>query len=790
MITKLKLVNWRSHLESEIDFSPGINVFTGIMGSGKTSITNAICFGLFGTFPDLQTKKLKIDDVIMSKPHLKDKAEVTVSFALNGDEYSVFRAIERGKGTTYSELRKGEKLIDAPQAQRVTEQIQDLLKIDYELFSKAIYSEQNGLDYFLRLSRGERMKRIDNLLMIDKYEKARSSAVTLKNRINERKLAKQNLIDQVDLQLLETTISEMNLDIKQMKENKKHLETIQKEIKITEEKLEKELKNYEQVERELSDLQQKRKSVGVSIEENQESIEEIKKLLRNRGPKEIKNRLAEVKNQLILYKEQLNNYLTEQEKLISSQSEYNTRIIYLEKDIDRYKSEFQKKSENKKKISTIKLKYGNNPLEVLESERKNMEKINSELTILENRLNDLNNIILQVENLEDECPICNSKISLDKKQHLIYERNSVISEINQNMKAKNIEKEKLQEYIVALEKITGEFILLTYETKDLESIENKLTELESSYREVNTELRKTKDEGDRIKKQISDVQIVVRRFEAEISELDVINSRLDELENRENKVIDHRNKLQEIEKKLLALISEVEKTDAVKLRNLYEESIYRKSELQVKINTTDEIFNEKAKRLKELEDKKHQIKNQVEEIKGLESLMEDLNIFEKALANTQIQLREEFIDTVNHTMNDIWPDIYPYTDFSGIRLAIEEGDYVLQLQDRSSRWIDVEGTASGGERSISALVLRIAFSLVLAPQLKWLILDEPTINLDSKAIEDLAETLRNRIGEFVSQVFLITHDKTLENASTGELYRLQRDKGTDGTTILEKATDI
>ena len=106
----------------------------------------------------------------------------------------------------------------------------------------------------------------------------------------------------------------------------------------------------------------------------------------------------------------------------------------------------------------------------------------------------------------------------------------------------------------------------------------------------------------------------------------------------------------------------------------------------------------------------------------------------------------------------------------------------MQLLERTGKWVNVEGIVSGGERSIASLALRIAFSLVLAPQLRWLILDEPTHNLDQNAVEDLAETLRERIGEFVDQVFLITHDEKLENAVTGSLYRLEREKEKDGVT--------
>ncbi|NCS70893.1 MAG: hypothetical protein GW780_01850, partial [Candidatus Aenigmarchaeota archaeon] len=198
------------------------------------------------------------------------------------------------------------------------------------------------------------------------------------------------------------------------------------------------------------------------------------------------------------------------------------------------------------------------------------------------------------------------------------------------------------------------------------------------------------------------------------------------------------------------------------------------------------IILERENRRKDCQIKIQQAEKQKEEIKLLESLVLGLKIFEKALEKTQTQLRENFVDTVNYTMDQIWPDIYPYKDFGSARLGIKERDYILQVQSSSGEWIDVDGIVSGGERSIASLALRIAFSSVLAPQLKWLVLDEPTHNLDSKAVEDLSETLKTRVGDFADQVFLITHEKTLENAVTGQLYRLSRNKELDDFSRIEK----
>jgi len=146
---------------------------------------------------------------------------------------------------------------------------------------------------------------------------------------------------------------------------------------------------------------------------------------------------------------------------------------------------------------------------------------------------------------------------------------------------------------------------------------------------------------------------------------------------------------------------------------------------------------------------------------------------------------------VNGAMGELWEDIYPYGDFTGIRLEVEGGersaDYVLQLRDRAGNWVSVEGLASGGERTDACLALRIAFAIVLAPALSWLVLDEPTHNLDAEGIQELAVVLRERIPEVVRQVLLITHEERLEAAVSGYLYRFSRDKDADQPTKIEQA---
>ena len=116
MITRIRLRNWKSHMESEFGFSKGMNAIVGIMGSGKTSIMQAISFSLFGTFPALQARRVGMDELIMKRPQLMNEAEVELGFAVGGKSYSVLRVIRRENGTVKAELREGGRLLETPRA--------------------------------------------------------------------------------------------------------------------------------------------------------------------------------------------------------------------------------------------------------------------------------------------------------------------------------------------------------------------------------------------------------------------------------------------------------------------------------------------------------------------------------------------------------------------------------------------------------------------------------------------------------------------------------------------------
>ena len=199
MISSIELRNWKTHLNSRFEFGQGTNVLVGTMGSGKTSVMDAICFALFGTFPALQQRRVSLQEIIMSRPNEMENASVKLGFEYGGKNFEVERTI-KNKGSSEAKLYEEGKFVAGPKPGDVNEAIEKSIEIGYNLFSRAVYSEQNQIDYFLRLSPGQRKEKFDELLELDRYEKARSNAVTALNRLRGIAEDKKKLVQEQEKQ--------------------------------------------------------------------------------------------------------------------------------------------------------------------------------------------------------------------------------------------------------------------------------------------------------------------------------------------------------------------------------------------------------------------------------------------------------------------------------------------------------------------------------------------------------------------------------------------------------------
>ena len=657
MITGVKMQRWRSHMDSVFTFDRGTNALIGIMGSGKSSVLDAISFALYGTFPSLKAKKLSLDDVVMSSPQEMKSAFVEVSFSADGKNYSVSRTIEKKKGTK-ADLREGGKLIETGPSP-VAKSVSDILKMDYELFSRAVYSEQDRLDFFLTIPKGQRMRIIDNLLKIDLFEEARQNCVSVSNRFDAKGRDERKLLDDI----------ERGVDIMREKTLEEEINRSAEERKVLEDDIGRKRSELKSIEKETLELEEKisnAEAIKVSIGREEGALEALKKEIGSlridavRSPKELEEAVLGIENMI--------------RKLSSLETDARSEIGSLnlrKKELDN----------SKEKISGM-----------------------------------------------SKCPVCLRELDEAHKGTLGLEFDN--------------EKDRIERRLAHLQ-------------KEASNIHGKRATLEKERTSLEAEMRKSlQSERDMLRK---------GTIQGDITRL-------------ENSVVGKKRELQSLDSgwQREALRDKLSERESL---------IKQESALSERLRSLKSMLSEKEASLKIIRERKALMDGMRGEIETLALLVSELKSFNSSLVSTQEELRRIFIDDVNDSMARIWEYIYPYGDFSSARLSIVSGDYELELL-RKDGWSHID-LASGGERSTACLALRIAFSLALAPNLRWLVLDEPTHNLDSKTVESLAILLREKASSLVEQIFLITHDERLEDSVTGYLYRLERDKDKGEATRVE-----
>ncbi|MFA4855865.1 MAG: AAA family ATPase [archaeon] len=678
MIESVRLRNWKTHADSFFEFSKGTNVLVGAMGSGKSSVMDSICFALFGTFPALQARRVALEEVIMNKPVQAEEASVELAFSYAGKNYRVERKIKR-KGSTEAKAWCGEKVIAGPKPRDVNEAVEKAIEMNYNLFSRAVYSEQNEIDSFLRLTPTDRKAKFDELLDLERYENVRANAVTALNRLKGIARDRKNWIAE-QRQLLSKE-DEKTLVERIAKKERENL-LLEKEIREKEKEaisLEKEVGALEEKEKEFRALKERLAQNRAVMQELESALGETKKESRGRSPGDVSK-----------------------EKGLALDE-----IRALEKNV----AGLQEKEEHA---------------------RKKKQEFGKNAALSQRKAEELGRHLEELQGLGAECPTCRQRLEAKTREALA-------AETTAEMKKAAVEMEKA----------------LRLEAEENAAIESAKKGLEAA--------RKKRD--------------LLKEKEMGLGQLCA------EME-----------KAAEKEKHLQGLLKENELLEAKAGKTDFDERLLlakRKQAIEAKagigavkksIQANVQLAKEMRAGLERIGKAKKQVEETEERVKAIESSTEKMGLFTNSLIAAQSELREMLISTINQAMHDIWQNIYPYRDYVSAKMDVSEGSYELKAKERSGNWVRVEGILSGGERSAAAICIRIAFSLVLARNLSWLILDEPTHNLDRKAVETLGEMMQRHLPSIVEQVFVITHDAEMKKAASASLYFLEREKDEDAVT--------
>ncbi len=782
LIESITLENWKTHKLSTLKFRKGTNVLVGVIGSGKSSVMDGLCYGLFGTFPALQNRRVSTTDLLMRKPFPADQARVEVCFAIGETKYRVERILKRS-GTNEGRLYIGGSLIAGPKPSQVTERVEKELQVSYELFARAVYSEQNQVDYFLKLNPGERKKKFDELLDLQKYEVVRGNANQLLNHFRKSKESVKQSLIQFDAVLQSQDLNELRFKLEGQKQKRTQVESNLAGKKQEKERLGKERMTIQDQVAKAEKLKQSVQSLKGQLQTIQSRLDAFSKQHPNWDAMGVDFAVTEKKS--IAEKIRLLQSKQEQHRLLDVQRQKAVQRLDL---IEKRKKDWDSKTEGVS-IDSIDSRIS----EMKKQKAHLQEKLNalsgdytecvSLVRLSDAQLLEVENEVRSLHSLHANCPTCKQEIHSSHKENLL----SSIATKRQTIESQRAAAESRRSSINS-ERMGIELVLkgLDPVLLEQESLRVRIQEGSSLLAEV-----------DRAKLELEHAEKAVTVLGQPVSEgdLDALRTQGVHVDKciemfTVKKEFDRLCVQVESGEKDLAHVGDVRgKLDAINAEWSRFESEWNalERERDLLIQVEGELI-ERVKSVESLVAQKDTLSTKLTQYSDIE---EGLGVFANALIETQQQLREGVVEAINAALMELWPALYPYQDFTLAKLQVQDNDYVLSVREIRGGWVEAESSLSGGERSAAALALRMAVAFVLTRQLSWIILDEPTHNLDIKSVNSLSSMLRERLPGLVDQVFVITHAPEIEKAATGSLYVLERNKNEDGaTTPVSKMVDL
>ena len=595
IIKRVKLENYRSHSNTTVDFSKGVNLILGKNGKGKTSILEAISSVMFNTkdrsgketgknFIKFGEKSGKIEieftandgrDYILKTEFFKTKPKRQTLKDLNGidceediqEKLEELCGIKKGFEETYENIviAKQNEFINIFKAKP-----KDREEIFNKIFNTQIYKEM--YDKFLKEATDNYTKQIDYLSKdIDSLKENMEDKEEISTLLKDEETLKENL--NADFSKTTEISTKLSNEIKDYETSEINLKNLISNIEDEEEKI----KKYSNLLKENIIEARKAKKAKTIVKENEkpyfEYLEVEKKL------KDFRETYAN-----LLQEQKLNvQYQNTIEKLELSNKNLKDDIIDLEESISKNS---EKKEILEKEIASLKDKE---------------ESLNS-------KLKEYVNLLTQLEDLEKTKKKISDK-QLEKKTEInILEKDlSSKKDLFMPINIEDIEKQlsnfkDLEKEIKSLEE---DKIAFEIEIKTLKNASNELSSKICPYLKENCENLKDKEADDYFSSKISLKTEAVETLKKTIEEKSRVLAEKSRVEEKEKQYFELEKTIKNLELSL--------KTEEVNLK-----------EIEVNIKSLDISIQQL------IENQEFQDSTSLKEHKkGLEVELKNLNLDEK-----------------------------------------------------------------------------------------------------------------------------------------------------------------
>src|SRR2546427_1098470 len=171
-LLRLRLVNFRQHADTELEFGPGITGIIGPNGSGKTSSPEAIAWALYG----VQAVRGDKDPIRRLGARGRAGGEVDLEFRLGAHEYRVKR------GLSTAVLHQDGQVI-ANSLKAVTDKLERTLGMTHEEFFNTYFTGQKELAVMAALGKTERAAFLSRVLGYERLREAQERVREVRNAV-------------------------------------------------------------------------------------------------------------------------------------------------------------------------------------------------------------------------------------------------------------------------------------------------------------------------------------------------------------------------------------------------------------------------------------------------------------------------------------------------------------------------------------------------------------------------------------------------------------------------------
>ncbi|MEM3989038.1 MAG: SMC family ATPase [Desulfurococcaceae archaeon] len=738
IIRSIKLADFLSHKDTDIDLCDGINALVGPNGAGKSSIIEALYITLFpSTHTGIRGGR---KELLLHRG--SRRSQVSVVFEVGERRFKAVRHVNIGLSDEVRlyELTNGEGRLRATGFESVRSEVAELLGVRSsetvgDLVKNTIISLQDELTRILELSPSDRREEILKLFGLDYL-------------VNSLEVVKSVCIKKQAV--LASEIMDREQRLQRLKEEGEKLKA----------ELLKLQKDYDVKQRELSELKR--------------FVEELE-LKRARLSEAIK--LIDLVEQALAYRrlKELEGEL----KRLSQLSEWDSfklkdlraRAKDLEEEIGRHRERI------KLYLSNISTKLGARITNLVELSN----AVNSITLHLENIVRSIARVESLVELYEvylnkigeaRTCPICSSIINDPEaiRNRLAGEVIALRSEL-ERLKAEEGELSSKRIYLMdALNELralvnyeeTASKILSEY-MEELGREEEKALNLCRKLNLDSSDLEKCCELLEELKNELVRVKAEYDSLKHEVELREPLHASLDEL------VVKLASYVKDLGTGIDTSLSLINKQWVVESRSklinalrVIEEELRKSnsklSDLSTKLGEVKGMLEKVRVRISEVDDELSKLRRELDELRVKEKAVSVLLSFSNKYLGKNGELAKALTTEARRALEELTNDVLRHFKLGVSSVRISEDfnlSYVINGEELPIR------NASGGEKVGIAIALRLALAEMLMNRAPTtIILDEPTIYLDDENKEKLFKVLKN-VANNLRQVIVVTHDEKI-----------------------------